>query len=52
MRLLPLLLALVAAGNFFARMPPARMVGVIWTMLLPLSFLMLLAVGLELLLWG
>ncbi|MDY8110886.1 complex I subunit 1 family protein [Fulvimarina sp. 2208YS6-2-32] len=46
------LIALVAAGNFFARMPPARMMGVIWTMLLPLSFLMLLAVGTELLLWG
>lgn len=46
------LVVLVAAGNFFARMPPARMMGVIWAMLLPLSFLMLLAVGLELLLWG
>lgn len=46
------LLILVAAGNLFARMPPARMMGLIWTALLPLSFLMLLAVGLELLLWG
>ncbi len=46
------LLILIAAGNMFARMPPARMMGVIWTMLLPLSFLMLLAVGVELLLWG
>ncbi|MCK5932151.1 MAG: NADH-quinone oxidoreductase subunit H [Fulvimarina manganoxydans] len=46
------LVILAAAGNLLARMPPARMMGVIWTMLLPLSFLMLLAVGLELLLWG
>ncbi|EAU39777.1 NuoH2 NADH chain H [Fulvimarina pelagi HTCC2506] len=47
-----ILVVLVGAGNFFARMPPARMMSVIWTMLLPLSFLMLLAVGVELLLWG
>ncbi|ORE97592.1 NADH-quinone oxidoreductase subunit H [Aurantimonas sp. 22II-16-19i] len=46
------LLILVAAGNLLARMPPARMMGLIWTALLPLSFLMLLSVGLELLLWG
>ena len=47
-----ILLILVTAGNLFARMPPARMMGLIWTALLPLSFLMLLAVGLEFLLWG
>ncbi|MCB8840266.1 complex I subunit 1 family protein [Aurantimonas sp. VKM B-3413] len=46
------LLMLVGAGSVFARLPPARVMGVIWTMLLPLSFLMLLAVGVELLLWA
>ncbi|MCQ0986944.1 complex I subunit 1 family protein [Jiella marina] len=46
------LLVLIWAGSVFARMPPARMMSVIWTMLLPLSFLMLLVVGVELLLWG
>lgn len=46
------LVALVAAGNWFARMPPARMMSFLWLALLPLSFLMLAAVGVELLLWG
>lgn len=46
------LVVLIFAGEMFARMPPARMMGLIWLALLPLSFLMLLAVGLELLLWG
>lgn len=46
------LVLLIFAGEIFARMPPARMMGLIWLALLPLSFLMLLAVGLELLLWA
>ena len=46
------LVVLIVAGEMFARMPPARMTGLIWLALLPLSFLMLLGVGLELLLWG
>ncbi|MDN3722107.1 NADH-quinone oxidoreductase subunit H [Roseibium salinum] len=43
---------LVVAGNSFARTTPARMLELIWVLLLPLSFLVLALVGAELLLWG
>ena len=46
------LVVLVGAGELFARLPPDRMMNLIWLALLPLSFLMLVAVGVELLLWG
>lgn len=46
------LVVLVGAGEIFARLPPDRMMNLIWLALLPLSFLMLVAVGVELLLWG
>ena len=46
------LAALVMAGNAFARTTPARMLHIIWTVLLPLSFLVLVLVGLEVLLWA
>lgn len=46
------LVVLVGAGEVFARLPPDRMMNLIWLALLPLSFLMLVAVGVELLLWG
>jgi NADH-quinone oxidoreductase subunit H len=43
-----LLLALmVAAGHAFARMPPARMLGLQWLVLLPLAFADLAIAGLE-----
>lgn len=38
---------LVAAGHLMARMPPSRMLTVLWTVLLPLSFLDLVIAGLE-----
>jgi NADH-quinone oxidoreductase subunit H len=40
---------LVAAGHLFARMPPARMLSLIWTVLLPLSFVGLAIVGVQVL---
>lgn len=46
------LAVLVAAGHLLARMPPSRMMTLIWTVLLPLSFLDLVLVGAELLIWG
>lgn len=39
----------VAAGRFFARMPPARMLTFLWVALLPLSFANLALVGVEVL---
>jgi len=39
----------VAAGRWFARMPPARMLSFIWVVLLPLSFANLALVGIEVL---
>ena len=41
--------ATVAAGRWFARMPPARMLTFLWVILLPLSFANLALVGLEVL---
>lgn len=38
---------LVAASHLLARMPPSRMLGLLWTVLLPLSFAGLVAAGLE-----
>ncbi|MEW5424877.1 complex I subunit 1 family protein [Amorphus sp. 3PC139-8] len=46
------LAVLIAAGHLLARMPPSRMMTFIWTVLLPLSFLDLVLVGAELLIWG
>lgn len=40
------LVVLVAAGHLFARMPAARMLTVLWTVLLPLAFAGLLEAGL------
>lgn len=40
---------LIAATHLFARLPPARMLTLLWTVLLPLSFLDLALVGVELL---
>lgn len=40
------LLALITIGRIFARMPPARMLTLLWTVLLPLSFMDLLQAGL------
>lgn len=45
------LAALVAATHLLARMPPARMLTLLWTLLLPLSFAVLVLVGAEVLLW-
>ncbi len=44
------LAVMVAATHALARTPPARMLTLLWTMLLPLAFLDLVVVGLELLL--
>ncbi|HSH47198.1 MAG TPA: NADH-quinone oxidoreductase subunit H [Halomonas sp.] len=41
--------ATVAAGRWFARTPPARMLTFLWVILLPLSFANLALVGLEVL---
>lgn len=41
--------ATVAAGRWFARMPPARMLTFLWVILLPLSFANLALVGIEVL---
>lgn len=44
-------LALLAgAGHLFARLPPARMLTLIWTVLMPLAFIDLIVVGVEMLL--
>lgn len=40
-----LLVVLVAAGHAFARLPPSRMLTLLWTVLLPLAFLDLLLAG-------
>ncbi|HZD25836.1 MAG TPA: NADH-quinone oxidoreductase subunit H [Alphaproteobacteria bacterium] len=45
------LAALVAATHMVARLPPARMLTFLWTILLPASFLVLVLVGAEVLLW-
>lgn len=45
-----LLAILVVAGHFFARVPPSHMMTMLWTVLLPLSFLDLVIAGLEALL--
>jgi NADH-quinone oxidoreductase subunit H len=38
---------LVAASHLLARMPPSRMLTLLWTVLLPLSFVGLVAAGIE-----
>ncbi|EKV26632.1 NADH-ubiquinone oxidoreductase chain H [Caenispirillum salinarum AK4] len=43
--------AVIAAGHMLARLPPSRMLTTVWVVLLPLSFLVLVLVGVELLLW-
>ncbi|MDQ6680156.1 MAG: NADH-quinone oxidoreductase subunit H [Pseudomonadota bacterium] len=40
-----LLVVLVAAGHLFARLPPSRMLTLLWTVLLPLAFIDLLWAG-------
>ena len=45
-----MLAVMVVATHALARMPPARMLTLIWTVLLPLAFLDLAVVGLELVL--
>lgn len=47
LKTLAVMAALVAAGHAFARLPPGRMLTVLWTVLLPLSFLDLVLVGFE-----
>lgn len=42
-----ILAILVAAGHLLARMPPGRMLTLLWTALLPLSFLDLVIAGVE-----
>lgn len=42
-----LLVVLVAGGHLLARMPAARMLALIWTVLLPLAFIDLVQAGLE-----
>jgi NADH-quinone oxidoreductase subunit H len=41
------LIVTVAAGHLLARMPPARMLTLLWVVLLPLSFLDLVIAGVE-----
>ncbi len=49
LKTLAVMAATVAAGRFFARMPPARMLTLLWVALLPLSFANLALVGIEVL---
>ena len=49
LKTLAVMAATVAAGRFFARMPPARMLTFLWVVLLPLSFASLALVGVEVL---
>lgn len=51
LKMAAVLAVLVAATHLLARLPPARMLTVLWTVLLPLSFLVLALVGAEVLLW-
>ena len=46
LKIATLLVVLVAAGHAFARLPPSRMLTLLWTVLLPLAFLDLLLAGL------
>ncbi len=49
LKTLAVMAATVAAGRFFVRMPPARMLTLLWVVLLPLSFASLALVGVEVL---
>ena len=49
LKTLTVMAATVAAGRFFARMPPSRMLTLLWVVLLPLSFANLALVGVEVL---
>lgn len=40
-------LLLVGASHLLARMPPSRLLGLLWTVLLPLAFVDLVAAGIE-----
>lgn len=51
LKMAAVLVLLVAATHGVARLPPARMLTLLWTVLLPVSFLVLVLVGAELLLW-
>ncbi|MEQ8346223.1 MAG: NADH-quinone oxidoreductase subunit H [Sneathiellaceae bacterium] len=52
LKMIVVLAVLAAATHMFARLPPARMLTLLWTLLLPLSFLVLALVGAEVLLWS
>jgi len=49
LKTLAVMALLVAASHAFARLPPSRMLTVMWTILLPLAFLDLVLVGVEVL---
>lgn len=49
LKTLAVMAATVAAGRWFARMPPSRMLTFLWAVLLPLSFANLALVGVEIL---
>src|SRR3546814_4310448 len=51
LKMAAVLAILVAATHLLARLPPARMLTLLWTLLLPLSFVVLVIVGVEVLLW-
>lgn len=51
LKMAAVLAVLIAATHMLARTPPARMLTLLWTVLLPLSFLVLALVGTEILLW-
>lgn len=52
LKMVGVLAVLVSATHILARLPPARMLLLLWTVLLPLAFLDLALVGAELLLWN
>lgn len=51
LKMAAVLAVMVAATHLLARMPPAGMLTLLWTVLLPLSFVVLALVGAEVLLW-
>ena len=51
LKMAAVLAVLVGGTHIVARLPPARMLTFLWTILLPLAFLVLALVGAEVLLW-
>ena len=51
LKMVAVLAVLTGATHMLARLPPARMLTLLWTALLPLAFLVLALVGAEVLLW-